>query len=118
MKNLYLKLNDEFKEFIESRTITENLLQPTDKGVKYRVCFPNGYGASIIKNYGSYGYEKDLWELALLSNRDGNGKWVLECTELVEGDVLGYLTDTQVNKILKYIFEGRIHESIDIYDED
>ena len=118
MKNLYLKLNDEFKDFVTSRENTDNLFDPSEKGVRYRICFPEvGYGASVIKFYGSYGYEKDLWELALLSNRDGDGKWHIEYAELVGYDVLGYLTDEQVNKILKYISEGKVHEYIkDLYD--
>ena len=78
MKNLYLKLDDEFKDFVTNREDVDNLLDPIEKGIRYRICFPEvGYGASIIKHYGSYGYEKDLWELALLSNRDGDGKWKL-----------------------------------------
>ena len=115
MKNLYLKLNDEFKGFVTSRKNADDLSDPSKKGVKYRICFPEvGYGASVIKIYGSYGYEKDLWELALLSNRDGDGKWKVEDTELVEYDVLGYLTDEQVNKILKYISEGKVHEYVTV----
>ena len=43
MKNLHLKLNDEFKEFVYSRIEVEDMLDPTRKGVKYRVYFPNGY---------------------------------------------------------------------------
>ena len=118
MKNLYLKLNDEFKDFVTSRTDINDIFDPSRKGIRYRICFPEvGYGASIIKRYGSYGYEKDLWELALLSNRDGNGTWTLEYTELVNDDVLGYLTDEQVNKILKHISKGNVHEYIeDLYD--
>ena len=119
MKNLYLKLNDEFKGFVTSRTNIDNPFNSGEKGVKYRICFPEvGYGASVIKFYGSYGYEQDLWELALLSNRDGDGEWHLDYTVLTEDDVLGYLTDKQVNKILKYISEGKVHEYIeDLYDE-
>ena len=118
MKNLYLKLNDEFKDFVTSRKDTDNLFNPIERGVKYRICFPEvGYGASVIKFHGSYGYEEDLWELALLSNRDRDGKWNLEYTELVGDDVLGCLTDEQVNKILKYISKGNVHEYIeDLYD--
>ena len=118
MKNLYLKLDDEFKDFVTNREDVDNLLDPIEKGIRYRICFPEvGYGASIIKHYGSYGYEKDLWELALLSNHDGDGKWRLKYTELVGDDVLGCLTDEQVNKILKYISEGKVHEYIeDLYD--
>lgn len=117
MKHLCLKLNDEFKGFVTSRKIFDDMIVSSRKGIYYRICFPDvGYGASIIKRYGSYGYEKDLWELALLGNRDGDGIWELEYTELVNDDVLGYLTDEQVNKILKYISEGKVHEHIeDLY---
>ena len=118
MKNLYLKLNDEFKDFVTSCENTDNLFDPSEKGVRYRICFPEvGYGASVIKFYGSYGYEKDLWELALLTNRDNEGKWDLDYDGIVEWDVLGYLTDEQVNKILKCISKGKVHECIeDLYD--
>ena len=117
MKNLYLKLNDEFKNFVTSRTDVDDIFDSSRKGIQYRICFPEvGYGASIIKHYGSYGYEEDLWELALLSNRYSDGDWNLEYTELVNDDVLGYLTDEQVNKILKCISEGKVHEYIeDLY---
>ena len=118
MKNLELKLNDEFKDFVVRRNRYDDPFSPENIGVKYRICFPEvGYGASVIKHYGSYGYEKDLWELALLTNRDDEGKWVLDYDEIVEWDVMGYLTDEQVNKILKYISEGKVHECIeDLYD--
>ena len=118
MKNLELKLNDEFKDFVVRKNRYDDPFNTENVGIKYRICFPEvGYGASVIKHYGSYGYEKDLWELALLNNRDGDGKWTLEYTELVGDDVIGYLTDEQVNKILKYISEGKVHEYIeDLYD--
>ena len=118
MKNLQLNLDEDFKEFVASRVEDNNPFYPENEGIAYRIYFPNGYGASVIKNFGSYGYEKDLWELALLSDRDGTGKWSLEYTELVMGDVLGYLSDRQVNRILKENKHGNVHEHINIYDED
>lgn len=117
MKNLHLKLNDEFKNFVVSRKETKDLYYQ-EKGVQYLIHFPNCYGASIIKKHGSYGYERDLWELSLLTNRDGTGKWTLEYTELVEYDVLGCLTDEQVNIVLKYIMEGDVNTDINIYGYD
>lgn len=118
MKNLCLKLNDEFKDFVTRRVGWNNCANPDRKGIQYRICFPKvGYGASVIKLPGSYGYENDLWELALLSNHDNLEEWNLAYTELVNNDVLGNLTDNEVNKVLKFISEGRVHEHMeDLYD--
>ena len=118
MKNLCLKLNDEFKDFVTRRVGWNNYSNPDIKGIQYRICFPKvGYGASVIKLPGSYGYENDLWELALLSDPNGDGNWNLEYTKLVNDDVLGNLTDNEVNKVLKFISEGRVHEHMeDLYD--
>ena len=118
MKNLCLKLNDEFKDFVTIREDWNDIFDSDRKGIRYAICFPEvGYGASVIKLPGSYGYENDLWELALLSNCNGTGDWHLEYTELVNDDVLGNLTDNEVNKVLKFISEGRVHEHMeDLYD--
>ena len=118
MKNLCLKLNDEFKDFVTERTDWNDIFNSDRKGIRYKICFPKvGYGASVIKLPGSYGYENDLWELALLSNCNGDGNWNLEYTELVNDDVLGNLTDNEVNKVLKFISEGRVYEHMeDLYD--
>ena len=118
MKNLCLKLNDEFKDFVTKRTDWNGIPNSARKGIQYRICFPKvGYGASVIKLPGSYGYENDLWELALLSDPNGDGNWNLEYTKLVNDDVLGNLTDNEVNKVLKFISEGRVHEHMeDLYD--
>lgn len=118
MKNLCLKLNDEFKDFVISRTEWNDIFNSDRKGMRYKICFPEvGYGASVIKLPGSYGYENDLWELALLSDPNGVGNWNLEYTKLVNDDVLGNLTDNEVNKVLKFISEGRVHEHMeDLYD--
>ena len=118
MKNLCLKLNDEFKDFVTERTEWNDIFNSDRKGIRYKICFPKvGYGASVIKLPGSYGYENDLWELALLSNYNSVGNWSLEYTKLVNDDVLGNLTDNEVNKVLKFISEGRVHEHMeDLYD--
>ena len=57
----------------------------------YEVIYPNGYGASIIKvAHGSYGWQDDLWELAVLKDDE------LCYDTYITDDVLGYLTDGQV----------------------
>ena len=117
MKNLYLNVNEEFKKFIFERKERPNLLEPLEGGVRYEFRFPNGYGASVIKFFGSYGYEDDLWELALLKETP-EGKWEIEYTELVRFDVLGHLTDEKVNEYLKRIFHGDVGQIIRYAEEE
>ena len=59
-------------------------------GVQHTYKFPNGYGASVIRHEGSYGYSQGLWELAVLDGED------LCYSTSVASDVLGYLTEKDV----------------------
>lgn len=59
--------------------------------------FKNGYGASVIKRYGSYGYGEDLFELAVTYNDR-----LCYSTEITD-DVLGYLTNQEVLDTLEKI---------------
>ena len=67
-----------------------------DKG-QWCFKFENGYGASVIKHFGSYGYEKDLFELAVLHNDK-----LCYSTEITD-DVLGYLTNQEILDTLERI---------------
>ena len=67
-------------------------------GIQYKASFPNGYGASIVCHPFSYGNEEGLWELAVL-NKEGNICYDTPITN----DVLGWLTDEDVNIILDQI---------------
>ena len=60
--------------------------------------FSNGYGASVIRNSASYGNEEGLWELAVLGT-DGE----IDYTTSIADDVLGYLTENDVEYILEQI---------------
>ena len=53
--------------------------------------FPNGYGASVIRHKGSYGFKNGLWEPAVL---DGSGDLCYSTS--ITNDVIGYLTDEEV----------------------
>ena len=64
------------------------------KGMHYIFEFPNGYSAAVIKTYGSYGWNMDLWEVDLYI--DGELAYV----EDFEWDVIGNLDDEGVNAIL------------------
>jgi hypothetical protein len=69
-------------------------------GIRYLAKFPNGYGASIVMNGLSYGGRKGLWELAVLDDRED-----LCYDTPITDDVLGYLTEDDVNEILDRIEE-------------
>lgn len=58
------------------------------------VVFPNGYGASIVCNPFSYGGPKGLYEIAVL-----DGQSITYDTPITS-DVLGYLTEEDVEKTL------------------
>lgn len=87
-------------------------------GMQYIFRFPNNYGASVVKSYGTMGYEQDKWELAaILFDNDDNvieessdittltNDWIIVYPPSIFTDrtPLGYLTDKQVYNILKDI---------------
>jgi hypothetical protein len=68
-------------------------------GVRCRVQFPNGYGASIVRHNSSYGNEEGLYELAVLG-KDGELHFD---NPVANGDVRGYLSEDDVTKLIKEI---------------
>ena len=72
--------------------------------IQYIFRFENGYGASVIKDKYSYGGERDLWELAVIYFESGDTYHLCYDTPITD-DVIGYLTDDEVRKILKNIKE-------------
>ena len=60
-------------------------------GIQRIYHFPNGYGASVIRHKGSYGFKDGLWELAVL---DSTGTLCYDTS--VTNDVIGYLSDEEV----------------------
>jgi hypothetical protein len=71
-------------------------------GVKKLYRFDNGYGASVLKNEFSYGGNKGLWELAVLKYTK-NGKSKITYDTPITSDVIGHLTDEEVERILDQI---------------
>lgn len=59
--------------------------------------FENGYGASVVRHYFSYGGKDGLYELAVLKGND------LCYDTHITNDVLGHLTGHEVTEILKQI---------------
>lgn len=60
--------------------------------------FENNYGASVIKHWGSYGFEDDLFELAV-AYFDGDD-WIITYNTPITNDVIGHLTN---NDVLGYL---------------
>jgi len=73
----------------QSRYLVEN--NNVHGGTQRIYKFPNGYGASIIRHKGSYGFKDGLWELAVL---DSTGTLCYDTS--VTNDVIGYLSDEEV----------------------
>lgn len=66
-------------------------------GVRAQHEFPNGYSASVVRGFGTYGSEEGLYELAVIAD----GRCVYDTP--VTDDVLGYLAEDQVTAALAQI---------------
>lgn len=88
-----LKINDDLKKYLA----TEDAICG---GYHWTFIFDNGYGASIIKHRGSYGHEQDLFELAVIKLCE-DGKTADLCYDTgITNNVLGFLTNEEVMKVL------------------
>lgn len=86
---------EKYKEFLKNEA---SLFGGPHKVYK----FPNNYGASVIQNDYSYGGERGLWEIAVIYFVDGN-EWDIDYSTPITSDVLGYLTDEEVENTLEQI---------------
>lgn len=99
-KNLSLNV----KEFEEYLWDTEEVRILDKIGIRYVFRFPNDYGASVIKHYGSLGYEQDLWELGVLQFDFPDEYFVVYPHQIVEaGMTKGNLTEEEIYNNLKLI---------------
>ncbi len=75
---------------------------PVDpEGVQHVFKFQNGYGASVIRYRFSYGVDRGLWELAVVSFDDDG--WHINYETPITSDVIGHLTETEVAQLLRDI---------------
>ena len=65
--------------------------------------FPNGYGASVVRNFGSYGGLDGNFELGVLKHDLEKDEWHLSYDTPVATDVLGYLERPEVRELLQQI---------------
>lgn len=70
--------------------------------VQYLFKFENGYGASVIKGQGTYGYDSDLWELAVIT-WDLEDEWDITYGTEITYDILGFLSTEDVLNTLNDI---------------
>ena len=104
-----LKINDDLKDYLKEainrgesdyyKAYSETFGKDSFAW-QWRFKFDNGFGASVIKHFGSYGFEDDLFELAVL-------RWTGEYHEIaydtsVTDDVIGFLTN---NDVMEYLYQ-------------
>ena len=94
MLNYDLMVSEENEEYLD-----EERSRPRNGGFQYWFSFPNGYAGSVVKGPWTYGGDQDLWELAVMDNRTGG----LCYDTPITNDVLGYLTDEDVDSYLNQI---------------
>lgn len=108
LKNLSLNVKEMEKYIVD--TYEDRICELV--GIHYIFRFPNGYGASVVKIFGSQGYELDLWELAVILFEEETD--ILKSTEYIivypqniveRGMVKGNLTEKDVYNNLKIIKE-------------
>lgn len=98
---MYTKLKyDGFEDYLFEAT-EEKVLH--EESYQYIFKFDNNYGASVVKNSGSYGNEQDLWELAVIEFIDKYEWELCYLTEITRNDVAGYLTNDVVLDLLERI---------------
>lgn len=97
---MYTKLKyDGFENYLYEAAKEKVLHQ---ESYQYIFKFDNGYGASVVKNSGSYGHALDLFELAVIKFTD-EFTWDLCYTTEITDDVIGYLTNNGVLNLLEAI---------------
>jgi hypothetical protein len=70
-------------------------------GVQAKHFFSNGYGVSVVRFPGSYGFEDDLYEVAILQGTEDN--WNITYDTPITDDVLGHRDEQDINIILEEV---------------
>jgi len=70
-------------------------------GIQAKHFFENGYGVSVVKFPGSYGFEEDLYEVAILQGTEDD--WSITYETPITDDVLGHRDDEDINIILEEV---------------
>ena len=66
--------------------------------------FENGYGASVVRHSFSYGHNSGSWELAVIKFEGSDTlKFHLDYSTPITDDVIGHLSDADVESLLEDI---------------
>lgn len=80
-------------------------VRPLD-GVQFVVTFDNGYGVSVDRSYGTYGYEKGLFELAVIIGTQEDYDLCYDTP--ITDDVIGWLNEDDVVKYMEEVSKLKI----------
>ena len=89
------------------KTFKDLVFKPNSVGNGFlaRMDFDNNYGISVVKFRGSYGFEQDLWEVAVMYKGELSYSTPITYHVLGLHDVLGFQTDEDVTSVMKQIQE-------------
>ena len=81
------------------------------EGLHGLLFFPNGYGVSVVRfkmphnerGYGTYTSNEKEWEVAVLVGNEND--WDITYNTHIAGDVIGYLTEGEVDWIMLQVQE-------------
>lgn len=73
----------------------------SEDGVHAVHIFPNGYGVSVVRFPGSYGYQDGLYEVAVIKGTEDNFELCYD-TPITE-DVLGHRDEIDVETIIEEV---------------
>jgi hypothetical protein len=73
----------------------------TTDGVQAKHIFPNGYGVSVVRFPGSYGYSQDLYEVAVIKGTADDFELCYDTP--ITDDVLGHRDEQDVENIMEEV---------------
>ena len=88
-------------EIVPSTVSGFEMFGSTPNGLKATHYFDNGYGVSVVRSVGTYGWEEGLFEVAVLK-KTGN-QWDICYNTPITSDVVGHCDPEKVTQILNQV---------------
>ena len=96
-KTFYLRVRREGLKVKMEQTDFTDIHGTKFPGIQYRISLDDTYEVSVIKKHGSYGYDEDLWEVALCYKSPYYTLVNIEEDLDLTDDVIGWLNEEEVN---------------------